>query len=319
MGAAESTDRSAPDFNYAADEQEKHFLPGDPLPGKALRLLCLHGHGSNNDITRLQINNLRLHEHGVVCDLLEATKETGAQNEMLELLSAGPFYTWFDFLGTIARSAMPFTEHQHRSASLQAALKRVMWYVKQNGPYDGVFGFSQGALLVSTLSSPECWRGLFGLEACPWKFCICACAGGTRFLKGLKLDQAGGQSSVTIATPICLPALHLIGKVDFWHRGSSEVLAKDYYAAGDGDIYMHAHGHELPMMLEDDAQLKAKLASFLQQCERPTTPNTTPSVSAHPRLEALFPPPARRFGAAPTFQPLPPGKMRAIAAADTYL
>ena len=229
-------------------------------------MLCLHGHGSNNDITRLQMANLRMREHGVVCDLLEATVQAEAQNEMLTLLSEGPFFTWFNFF---SHGSMPFVELKHRSSTLQASLKRVMWYVQRYGPYDGIFGFSQGALLVSTLSSPECWRGLFGLEACPWQFCICACAGGTRFLKGLELDQAGEQLPVPIAVPIRLPTLHLIGQYDFWHRGASEALAKEYYAAAGNDIYTHGHGHELPMMLQHDALLRDKLASFLKQCEHP--------------------------------------------------
>ena len=41
-----------------------------------LRLLCLHGWGANNDITRLQVTNLGLEDkHAVSCDLIQAVVE----------------------------------------------------------------------------------------------------------------------------------------------------------------------------------------------------------------------------------------------------
>ena len=139
------------------------------------------------------MDNLRLREHGVECDLLEATTEAPPQNDMLPLLSAGPFYTWFSFFN---KGSLPMLKLKHQSQSLEASLKRIMWYIARNGPYDGLFGFSQGAVLVTALSSAESWRGLFGLDACPWEFCICGCAGGVHFLDGLELSQAGGAPPV---------------------------------------------------------------------------------------------------------------------------
>ena len=45
----------------------------EPAP-RRLRLLCLHGHGANNDISALQLRHLQLEERlNVACDLIEAS------------------------------------------------------------------------------------------------------------------------------------------------------------------------------------------------------------------------------------------------------
>ena len=91
MGAEQSASLEKEDYEKEGD---RHFSRGSP---GQLRLLCLHGYGSNNDITGLQTTNLRLAtRHGVSCDLLQATKETDAQDEILELLSSGQYHMLFN-------------------------------------------------------------------------------------------------------------------------------------------------------------------------------------------------------------------------------
>ena len=68
-----------------------------------------------------------------------------------------PVYSWFDWPN------MPSAASEQRG-SLHAQLRRVMGCVAQHGPYDGIFGFSQGALMATILSSRSCFEGLFGLE-----------------------------------------------------------------------------------------------------------------------------------------------------------
>eukprot|EP00966_Prymnesium_polylepis_P326738 7382642-Prymnesium_polylepis.2 len=280
--------------NYAQDEQWRHFIGGGPAHGR-LRLLCVHGYGSNNDITRLQVANLRLREHGVDCDLLEATIPAPAQNEMLEMLSPGPFYSWFDW--SFMQLALGRFGRSHSSATLHASLRRVMWYIAHHGPYDGLFGFSQGALLVSVLSSEQSWRGLFGLESCPWKFCICACAGGAHFLEGLQLAQAHGKPA-PITTPVRVPALHLVGKFDLFHRRSSETLAASYYSADSSSIYVHAHGHELPMPLADDKKLQSRLREFLSRFGQLCAPPRVGAEAIMPAVNGYRPAGAQPYSSA---------------------
>ena len=55
----------------------------------------------------------------------------------------------------------------------EKALKGVLAYIERYGPYDGLYGFSQGAAVVTALSKPGVAEG-FGSKR-TWRFVICAC------------------------------------------------------------------------------------------------------------------------------------------------
>ena len=93
-------------------------------PGRH-RMLCLHGHGSNNDITKMQTGNLRLEPvHGVACDFFEGRYLAPARDSTLEIFSEGPFRSWVD-------PASP-------NESLERSLRDIMEIVETHGPYDGI-------------------------------------------------------------------------------------------------------------------------------------------------------------------------------------
>jgi len=220
------------------------------------RILCLHGMGSNNGITAIQAANLGLEsKYGFACDLLHAVTEVAAQDDMIEMLSAGPYYSWFDL------SLLPWRMAATGSpgGSLHASLNRVMNCIEQHGPYEGIFGFSQGALMVTCLSSEASWRKLFGLSACPWRFVICANPGGVVALKSIRLGGA------PIERPLSIPSFHLIGQWD-WHRALGGLLS--WYM--DGASHTHAYGHELPMTLAKDEALHQALRSFFERVRAPS-------------------------------------------------
>jgi hypothetical protein len=221
-----------------------------------LRVLCLHGHGSNNDITQLQLIGLALREiHGVSCDVVEATIEASAQNSTLEMLSERPFRTWFRWwmLGT----------NIFATTSLDESLEQLMQVVERYGPYDGLYGFSQGAFMCSVLCNPAVWRGRFGLDKCPFRFVILANAGMSDTLPSITVAVAPPHLRATIELPNALPSLHLIGAQD-WMRASQERHAGFYEAP---TVYTHAKGHEIPMRLREDRELQRTLASFLKRFE----------------------------------------------------
>lgn len=89
-------------------------------------------------------------------------------------------------------------------------------------------------------------------------------------LEGLRLAQQGASdvtSDVPLELPIELASFHLVGKRD-GHRSSSLRLGELYRAKGR-ITYEHAHGHELPMALLGDAELKYTLARFLNVHRQP--------------------------------------------------
>ena len=181
--------------------------------------------------------------HGVACDFLHATISATADNtvamfrslcrrgvlpmiacpephrcEPEPVLCVGsnkPFHSWFDFAaGTL-------------DETLAGALESVMAHIKEYGPYDGVYGFSQGCVIASCLASETVWRGMFGQSQCPVKFVVCAMAGGISALSSCRIPQQPPVPPATLQLPITVRSFHLIGGADS-HASDSERLAEMY-------------------------------------------------------------------------------------------
>ena len=125
MGARESQPSAKVENDFPIDG----FFP-DPMRNRrsGLRILCLHGLGSNSDITSLQIDFLQLRQrHGVVCDYLDADYVVPASSPNLELFSERQFFGWFDVSQRIVQGV----------GSMNNSLERIMRVVAKYGPYDG--------------------------------------------------------------------------------------------------------------------------------------------------------------------------------------
>jgi len=104
------------------------------------RILCLHGRGSNNDITQFQMVHTRLAQH-CDCDLLHAPHPDSAYSSDFHLLSQQPFYAWW--FGEID------------GPRLARVLRRVLRYIERFGPYDGCgCPDSTAAVAASTSGMP---------------------------------------------------------------------------------------------------------------------------------------------------------------------
>ncbi len=185
-----------------------------------LRCLCLHGHGSNNDITQMQVDNLKLEEHhGVACDLFEAAHPCDAQDDIMPFFSRAPFRSWVGS-GSWDLTRADAEEEEDMRASLVRSLREVAAVAREHGPYDLVYGFSLGACLATALCSrPVRESGLLlrlgeeGLAtdvgelpsaAMPplFRFVICACAGGSSLLRCPvpRLVASPASGSVAVAS-----------------------------------------------------------------------------------------------------------------------
>ena len=236
--------------------------PLDAAHARRPRLLCLHGRGSNNDITRFQMVHTRLCEYAD-CDLLHAPLDDDAYSSDFHLLSALPFHAWWH--GTLD------------GKRLAHVLRLVLRYVERHGPYDGLYGFSQGAALVSLISRPGMIDALGGCAVRPWSFVILGC--------GVHLgDEAAATLCAT--APIALPSLHLIGRWDLLCRTGSERLAEQYTTP---TVYTHDWGHSLPAGLMADAECAATVRTFImaqQQAALVASGDADDDVSARVDLGA---------------------------------
>ena len=134
--------------------------------------------------------------------------------------------------------------------SLQPALTHVIEYAKKHGPFDGAFGFSMGASVVTLLSDPAVLASLGHEGGLLWSFALLAC--GTDRL--LSLEPA-------LTTPIAMPSLHIHGAKDPILADAQRLLK----AWDRPRLLVHPYEHALPMKLAfEHADLLEKVTAFVK-------------------------------------------------------
>ena len=81
----------------------------------------------------------------------------------MRVFSTQKFFTWYD------------RESSDVKGAVERCLAEIQQVIQRYGPYDGIYGFSLGAMLATCLCSARTWRLVQG-ENRP-KFVILACAG----------------------------------------------------------------------------------------------------------------------------------------------
>jgi len=152
-------------------------------------------------------------------------------------------------------------------------------------PYDGIYGFSQGAAIATLASMPEV-RKLLGITSSKpsWRFTICAHGmypGGAWFghkggesmsgLSGPTLDPSLATDAHFAGVPaellakvtrvVDLPSLHLMGAADGW-RTNAVRLAQMYVAPS---LFEHDGEHEIPAKLSRDSQCQEQISVFFER------------------------------------------------------
>jgi len=167
------------------------------LPRSAPRLLCLHGHGSNDSVTAAQLQNLGFERYFEVTHLTAPWQCTGEVEESIRKVCIdGPFRSWIN----------PGNGISHLITSLRFVLRHIL----AQGPYDALYGFSQGAGIAALLSC-ETIRTKLGEKQTtetPWEFIFAACASFPLPLKDIfdhfDIDALG----------LSVPCAHMIGIQD---------------------------------------------------------------------------------------------------------
>ncbi|CAI5794617.1 Esterase OVCA2 [Podarcis lilfordi] len=170
--------------------------------GGRLRLLCLHGYRQSADIFRARTGSLRKAlrgraellyvdaPHSVDAPLPSGEAASGA----LEADSKG---WWFSNPQEATFSAL---EEASSCKGLEESLDSVAKAFAEQGPIDGLLGFSQGAALVGII----CALKQRGDPRFPFDFAI--------VVAGFKSQAAPHQGYYQ--EPIVVPSLHVLGETD---------------------------------------------------------------------------------------------------------
>ena len=102
------------------------------------RILALHGVQSNNAVTKLQLANLNITEDDYDIEYLQGRVEVDEAHPDLDGLFSGPFHSWFD---------------KNDPTSVVRAVHDVVNFCQMHGPFDGIYGFSSGAVVASLVAN----------------------------------------------------------------------------------------------------------------------------------------------------------------------
>ncbi|KAI9044724.1 uncharacterized protein KD926_011694 [Aspergillus affinis] len=104
-----------------------------------MRFLCLHGQGTSSDVLKTQIASLRYH-----LDATDSHEFDFIDGAVLWPPARGIREVFGDEVES-------FSYFDESAASILGAVVDLAQYIDTHGPFDGVIGFSQGAVLAATL------------------------------------------------------------------------------------------------------------------------------------------------------------------------
>lgn len=197
------------------------------------RILALHGFRTSADILKSQVLMASLQpsfDRFEVAYLNGRHAASGPVFQEVKSTFQGPFFEWWD--------AQPDSSGNRVYQGLPETLEYVSRYLKDEGPFAGVMGFSQGASLCAIVLAMQ-QSGQYFQDVPDLRFCVLISAGGKCRDK---------RYSELLDTPIQCPSLHLLGKRDPLLQ-SAEQLASCFASP---QLLYHTAGHVVPRLKDQD-------------------------------------------------------------------
>jgi len=143
-----------------------------------------------------------------------------------------PDRDYFEWFLREDRDNKPTSEEHKKLAptGLEQSYKKVLKILRDEGPFDGILGFSQGAGMVSRIA-----RLRQDKEIADDLFRFCILIGG---VPAYELEER------SLRDPILLPSLHIVGLADDLLPLSRRL--HNMFQTGTGTLLEHSEGHNIP-------------------------------------------------------------------------
>ncbi|KAI3464316.1 hypothetical protein Pfo_020979 [Paulownia fortunei] len=208
---------------------------------RKLRLLCLHGFRTSGEIIKKQVTGKWPESVLEKLDLVFVDAPFPCQGKSdVEGIFDPPYYEWFQF-------NKEFTEYQN----FDECLAYIEDCMIKNGPFDGLLGFSQGAIISAALPGLQA-KGV-ALTRVP-KIKVLIIIGGAKFRNPSVVEKA-------YSSPIQCPSVQFLGDQDFLKQYGTELVE----AFVDPLVIRHPKGHTIPRF--DEKGLEGML-SFLEKIQK---------------------------------------------------
>ncbi|KAJ5305804.1 hypothetical protein N7508_004819 [Penicillium antarcticum] len=200
-----------------------------------MRFLCLHGGSTNSEIFEIQTGGLRqqLEKNGHRFKFMNGKHDAQVEEE-LEGVVDGPFYNHYP------RGDNP------PASTIQEAYDHTMQFITEQGPFDAVMGFSQGAALAASLiinhskknptSAPLFRAAVFICGAAPW-------------------DSAGMEHILPRPDtyPIKIPTANIVGKLDSLYGEGVRLF--ELCEPANAAFFDHGSKHMVPFDLRNTEEM----------------------------------------------------------------
>ncbi|XP_058185142.1 uncharacterized protein LOC131302490 [Rhododendron vialii] len=212
---------------------------------KKPRFLCLHGFRTSADILRQQLQRWPGSVLGKL-DLVFLDAPYLAQGKSdVEGIYDPPYYEWFQF-----------SQDYQVYNNFEESLAYIEDYMIKHGPFDGLMGFSQGAVLSAALPGMQL-EGVALTKVPKIKYLILMSAGK---LGGSKIG-APLLASNAFSSPLKCPSLHMIGETDYLKEPGIELLE----SFEDPLVINHPKGHTVARL---DEKGRNTMLSFIEKIEK---------------------------------------------------
>eukprot|EP00927_Polykrikos_kofoidii_P027123 TRINITY_DN2397_c0_g4_i1.p1 TRINITY_DN2397_c0_g4~~TRINITY_DN2397_c0_g4_i1.p1 ORF type:complete len:261 (-),score=45.69 TRINITY_DN2397_c0_g4_i1:160-942(-) len=211
-----------------------------------LRVLCLHGHGSNTNIMKFQVLGLRkIFGHVSEFEFLNGGsifKYENGPDPALDVLAEGmPYYKWYTNQGGVEDPSMTFTYE-----GVDEGIEHLLRKLKSSGPFDVLVGFSQGANIITMTAGALRKRN----EAIPWR--VNVLVGGVGVLDA--------KRQLDYHTPLDIPTVMVFGRSDVYYEFGTRVQVYQYK---DANILEHEEGHKFPTRQPRANEIYEAVKSFV--------------------------------------------------------
>ncbi|KAH6834027.1 dihydrofolate reductase [Perilla frutescens var. hirtella] len=208
---------------------------------RKLRLLCLHGFRTSGEIIKKQVTGKWPESVLEKLDLVFVDAPFPCQGKSdVEGIFDPPYYEWFQF-------NKDFTDYEN----FDECLAYIEDFMIKHGPFDGLLGFSQGAILSAGLAGMQA-NGV-ALTRVP-KIKLVVIIGGAKFRNPSVVKKA-------YASPIPCSSVHFLGDQDFLKEHGTELL--DSFV--DPLVIRHPKGHTIPRF---DVKGLESMLGFLERMQR---------------------------------------------------
>ncbi|KAJ5021184.1 serine hydrolase FSH [Bipolaris maydis] len=213
-----------------------------------LRVLCLHGAGTNTEILQFQLRPLIRElesDHTATFHFTEGVVDSGP-GPNVENFFEGPYYSYYNW----PRSS------EDDGTTVEEAYDQLLDFIETEGPFDAVIGFSHGGTLACGFLAQ--WSTRHPYEAPPFKCAI--------FFNSLPPFVVSGSGNFIfekhLKGKITIPTLHVVGRKDFIYEHSLKL----HQICGDkkATLMLHDNGHEIPR----EPKFVAKIAGAIRRLSR---------------------------------------------------